>query len=57
MAQANAVMDEEDLHDVHSARGVPLGQETWKTRVAHRLGLDITLRPRGRPRKTAENSS
>ena len=59
LAQVNAVMDEDDLHDVRqsSARGVPLGQETWKTRVAHRLGLDITLRPRGRPRKTPENSS
>jgi putative transposase len=59
LAQVNAVMSEADLHDLRqsSARGVPLGQEPWKNRVAHRLGLDITLRPRGRPRKTAENSS
>lgn len=59
LAQVNEVMDEEDLHDLRqsSARGVPLGQEAWKTRVAHRLGLDNNLRPRGRPRKTVENSS
>ncbi len=59
LAQVNAVMDEEDLHDLRQslARGVPLGQETWKTRVTHRLGLDITLRSRGRARKTTENSS
>ncbi len=55
-AQVNATMDEKDLGIVrHSAaRGAPLGKASWKIRIAHRLGLDTTLRPRGRPRK-AEN--
>ena len=32
-------------------RGSPYGSETWQRRTAHRLGLDATLRPRGRPKK------
>lgn len=31
-------------------RGMPLGDESWKTSIAGRLGLHVTLRPRGRPR-------
>jgi putative transposase len=31
-------------------RGAPFGSETWKRRTAERLGLESTLRPRGRPR-------
>ena len=32
-------------------RGRPYGAEAWTTRIAHKLGLESTLRPRGRPRK------
>ena len=32
-------------------RGRPYGSENWQTRVAHDLGLESTLRSRGRPRK------
>lgn len=32
------------------ARGTPFGSEVWRHRVARRLGLASTLRPRGRPR-------
>jgi putative transposase len=32
-------------------RGRPFGGETWVHRMAKRLGLESTLRPRGRPRK------
>lgn len=32
-------------------RSTPLGSDRWKTRIATRLGLDLTLRPRGRPPK------
>jgi putative transposase len=32
-------------------RGQPYGEELWAERVARRLGLESTLRPRGRPRK------
>jgi putative transposase len=31
-------------------RGRPFGSETWVTRTATRLGLEPTLRPRGRPK-------
>ncbi|MCE9556286.1 MAG: hypothetical protein K8T91_23295 [Planctomycetes bacterium] len=33
------------------ARGAPLGDERWSERTADRLGLESSLRPRGRPRK------
>jgi REP-associated tyrosine transposase len=32
-------------------RGSPFGNDRWQRRVANRLGLESTLRPRGRPRK------
>ena len=34
-------------------RGAPYGQAGWVERTAKRLGLESTLRPRGRPRKAA----
>jgi putative transposase len=37
-------------------RGSPFGDEPWVDRIAKRLGLEITLRPRGRPRKSAKNA-
>ncbi len=36
-------------------RGTPYGSETWQRRIAGRLGLESTLRPRGRPRKPTED--
>ena len=33
-------------------RGQPFGAEDWVDRVAKQLGLESSLRPRGRPRKT-----
>jgi len=39
------------------ARGRPLGSPTWVARAAVRLGLETTLRPRGRPRKTPKKGS
>ena len=33
------------------ARGTPFGAESWQRRTAKRLGLEFTLRPRGRPKK------
>jgi putative transposase len=35
-------------------RGQPYGDESWARRVAVRLGLESTFRPRGRPRKQVE---
>ena len=37
-------------------RGSPLGGEHWQQRIAKRLGLESTLRPRGRPSKVEEIS-
>lgn len=33
-------------------RGTPFGNENWLHRTAARLGLEATVRPRGRPRKS-----
>jgi putative transposase len=38
-------------------RGSPFGSEAWVDRTVRRLGLEITLRPRGRPRKQTEKGS
>jgi putative transposase len=38
-------------------RGRPLGEDLWVKRTAARLGLDYTLNPRGRPRKTEKPSA
>lgn len=35
-------------------RGAPLGGAFWQRRTAEKLGLQSTLRPRGRPRKTSK---
>ncbi len=39
------------------ATGLPLGSPDWVTRLSKRLHLDLTIRPRGRPRKSAEPAS
>jgi putative transposase len=36
-----------------SATGLPYGDTAWVKRLAKRLDLDLTIRPRGRPRKTS----
>lgn len=40
---------EEAAMKLHIARGRPLGDERWISHVAKALGLQQTLRPRGRP--------
>ena len=54
----NASQTEAELAAIrHSIqRGSPLGDETWIERTARRVGLESTLRPRGRPKKS-ENGS
>jgi REP-associated tyrosine transposase len=34
-----------------SATGLPYGDQSWVERLAKKLHLDLTIRPRGRPRK------
>ena len=59
LADVNRPIYEDPSQQVRQALilGVPLGKTRWNTHVAGRLGLDLTLRPRGRPRKHLENSS
>jgi putative transposase len=40
---------EEAALEQHIARGRPFGQERWVMQTVKRLGLEQTLRPRGRP--------
>ncbi|MES2792235.1 MAG: hypothetical protein V4719_21640 [Planctomycetota bacterium] len=40
-----------------AARGSPFGDPQWIERVVKQLGLEITLRPRGRPRKQENKGS
>ena len=37
-------------------RGNPYGDEAWSDRMVRKLGLETTLRPRGRPRKQEKSS-
>lgn len=59
LAQVNQPMAEEAVKEIREAvaRGAPLGADRWKARVADRLRLNLTLRPRGRPRKDSNKSS
>src|SRR5581483_10770783 len=38
------------------ATGLPYGSPEWVNRLAKRLDLDLTIRPRGRPRKRIDPS-
>jgi putative transposase len=53
VAHVNAVQTEAELLALRRSvsRGAPFGDERWSERVAKRLGLESSLRPRGRPRK------
>lgn len=53
VAGVNAPMFETELRCVRESvrRGSPFGGENWVTTTAANLGLESTLRPRGRPRK------
>ena len=49
----NAAQTEAELAALRRSvtRGTPFGSPTWTERTARRLGLEFTLRSRGRPRK------
>ena len=38
-------------------RGTPFGTTQWQARTAKNLGLEWTMRPRGRPRKKMQGSN
>lgn len=54
--EVNRAQSEAELEALRRSvqRGQPFGGEAWSQRVAARLGLESTLRPRGRPRKAAD---
>jgi REP-associated tyrosine transposase len=54
VARVNRALTQAELDAVQQAvrRSSPFGGPQWQDEVARRLGLQSTLRPRGRPRKT-----
>jgi putative transposase len=58
LRQVNRAQTRAELEAVgHSlVRGCPFGDPAWQRRIAHRMNLEFTLRPRGRPRKRVASS-
>lgn len=56
LARVNQAPGEGELSALRRsiARGTPYGDIAWVERIAGRLGLECSLRPRGRPRKQPE---
>jgi putative transposase len=52
--RVNRTLHKNDLDALRISvvRGRPFGGEDWQRRMARRLGLESTFRPRGRPKKT-----
>lgn len=40
--------------EVCISRGQPFGEDDWKSKTAKKLGIESSIRPRGRPRKTVK---
>src|ERR1700730_6653693 len=55
-AQVHQPQTEAELEAVRRSvvRGCPFGNIAWQQRTARRLGLEYTLRPRGRPKKPSD---
>ena len=55
-ARVNAAESESELDALRRSvrRGAPYGTGAWVQSTAARLGLEASLRPRGRPRKSRE---
>jgi len=56
IAEVNGVQTEGELTGLRRCvqRGQPFGEESWVARTVAALGLERTLRPRGRPKKKAQ---
>jgi len=56
LERVNAPLSASDLERLRRSvdRGTPFGTEMWSQETAVRLGLEASLRPRGRPRKESE---
>ena len=59
VSRVNTPETEAELKAVRSAvrRSHPLGSPKWQQRIAKRLGIEHSLRPRGRPRKTPDHAT
>jgi putative transposase len=59
IAEVNQAQTEAELAALRRSvqRGQPYGEESWVRSIAGRLGLESTLRPRGRPRKSGPAQS
>jgi putative transposase len=53
IAHVNRALTEAELQRIRRSisRGTPFGADEWNIKTIERLGLETTLRPRGRPRK------
>ena len=53
VAHVNSVQTESELVAIRRSvqRGTPFGDETWATTTTKKLGLEITNRPQGRPKR------
>lgn len=38
-------------------RGTPFGDSAWTKRIVKRLGLEVTIRPRGRPKQASDSAN
>jgi putative transposase len=58
VARVNRALSRTDLEalKISVIRSRPFGGEAWQRRVATRLGLESTFRPRGRPKKQAQDA-
>ena len=56
VALVNRALSETELESIRlcMARNRPYGGEAWQGETARRLGLEASLRPRGRPAKNTE---
>lgn len=56
LAFVNELEDTKELQRLRAAvnRGAPFGEADWQVHTAGKLGLESSLRPRGRPRKRVE---
>jgi putative transposase len=59
LEHVNEPQTEADLERLRESlrRGRPFGESAWMQQTACRLGLEASLRPRGRPRKSAQPSA
>ena len=58
LEHVNKALSESELKALRQSvtRGNPYGNDHWSNRIIRKLGLESTIRPRGRPRKARKGS-